>query len=256
MMDYLLAEAQLFGVKLNPSHLDAFERYFHELVDWNSRVNLTAITSYEDVQRKHYADSLICVLALPGLISGETTSDASAFQHDERSIRVVDVGSGSGFPGLPLKIVFPTIRLTLIEATAKKTAFLQHIVSLLQMTDVDIVCARAEEAGQDHAQREQYDVVLARAVASLPVLAEYCLPLLRVGGRWIAQKGDGIAGEVLEMNEALRVLGGELQEVKPYHLSQIPGTRNLIVVDKVSTTPPKYPRRVGIPSKRPLRSET
>ena len=197
-----------------------------------------------------------CTLALPGLVSGETPSEGLALHEKEHSIRVADVGSGAGFPGIPLKIIFPTIHLTLIESTAKKAAFLQHIVSALQLSDVDIVCVRAEEAGQDRAHREQYDVVLARAVASLSVLAEYCLPLLRVGGRWIAQKGDGIESEILDMGEALRVLGGGLKEVIPYHLSQISGTRNLIVVDKIAPTPSKYPRRVGTPSKRPLRSES
>lgn len=252
MMDLLYAEAIRFGLTLSSSHLAAFEQYYHELADWNSRFNLTAISSYEDVQRKHFLDSLICLLALPGAKLGEANSDMVTLCRGGQRIRFADVGSGAGFPGLPLKILCPAIHLTLIEATLKKTLFLQHIVDLLQLSDVEIICARAEEAGQDQAQREQYDVVLARAVAGLNVLAEYCLPLLRVGGRWIAQKGVGIEGEILSMGEALRVLGGELKEVKPYDLNQISGTRYLVVVDKVAHTPASYPRRIGIPTKRPL----
>jgi 16S rRNA (guanine527-N7)-methyltransferase len=167
-------------------------------------------------------------------------------------MRCADVGSGAGFPGLPLKIFCPAMHLTLIEATLKKTLFQQHIVDLLQLGDVEIVCARAEEVGQDSTHREQYDVVLARAVAGLNVLAEYCLPLLRVGGRWVAQKGEGIEDEILAMGEALCVLGGELKAVKPYNLNQVSGTRYLVVVDKVAPTSASYPRRIGIPSKRPL----
>lgn len=252
MMDLLYAEAIRFGLTLNTSHLAAFEQYYHELADWNARFNLTAITSYEDVQRKHFLDSLICFLALPDAKLGDANSDSIALRHGERKMSFADVGSGAGFPGLPLKIFCPAMHLTLIEATLKKTLFLQHIVDLLQLSDVEIICARAEEAGQDRAHREQYDVVLARAVAGLNVLAEYCLPLLRVGGRWIAQKGEGIEGEILAMSEALRVLGGEMKAVKPYDLNQVSGTRYLVVVDKIAHTPASYPRRIGIPSKRPL----
>lgn len=252
MMEILCAEALHFGLTLSPSHLAAFEQYYHELADWNTRFNLTAITSYEDVQRKHFLDSLICLLALPDITRVDTSSDTIRSNQGERSIRLVDVGSGAGFPGLPLKIFYPAIHLTLIEANLKKTLFLQHVVDLLQLSDVEIICVRAEEVGQDRAHREQYDVVLARAVAGLNVLAEYCLPLLRVGGRWIAQKGEGIEGEIVAMGEALRVLGGELNEAKPYGLVQVSGKRYLVVVDKVAHTPTNYPRRVGIPSKRPL----
>jgi 16S rRNA (guanine527-N7)-methyltransferase len=252
MMDLLSTEALKYGVTLSVSQLSAFELYYQELTDWNTRVNLTAITAYDDVQRKHFLDSLACILALEGFRTAEANLKESLERHIAPSLRFADVGSGAGFPGLPLKILFPSIRLTLIEATGKKAEFLRYIVDRLQMNEVTIVCARAEQMGLDRAHREQYDVVLARAVASLNVLAEYCLPLLRVGGRWIASKGDAIDEEISTMGAALSILGGELRERIPYQLNQVPGTRYLVVVDKITATPQTYPRRVGIPAKRPL----
>jgi 16S rRNA (guanine527-N7)-methyltransferase len=252
MMELLVAETLDFGFKLNPFHLEVFERYYQELVDWNTRVNLTAITSYEDVQRKHFLDSLVCMLAFPEFGFGTARLNVGTRNPNIPGLRVIDVGSGAGFPGVPLKIILPDIYLTLVEATQKKVEFLQHIVGVLQLSNVNIVCGRVEEVGQDKEHREQHDLVLARAVAGLNILAEYCLPLLRVGGRWIAQKGDGIENEISGMSEALHVLGGKFIESKYYNLNHVPGTRHLVVVDKITHTPTNYPRRVGIPSKRPL----
>jgi 16S rRNA (guanine527-N7)-methyltransferase len=252
MMDILLAESLDFGFRLSLSHLEAFERYYLELVDWNTRVNLTAITSYEDVQRKHFLDSLVCMSAIPETGLGTARSDVDTRDPNIPGMRVIDVGSGAGFPGIPLKIIYPDIYLTLVEATQKKAEFLQHIVGVLHLSNVNIVCSRAEEVGQDKEHREQYDLALARAVAGLNILAEYCLPLLRVGGRWIAQKGDGIENEISEMSKALHVLGGKFVERKHYALNQVSGTRHLVIVDKIAHTPSNYPRRVGVPTKRPL----
>jgi len=214
----------------------AFSLYAEQLLAWNERVNLTAITDPEAIVTRHFLDSLSVKVAV--------TFTAG--------MRVIDVGTGAGFPGLPLRLAFPQIELTLLEATAKKTAFLQHVTQLLGLTNVRILTTRAEDAGQDPATREKYDLALARAVAPLPVLAEYLLPLCRVGGRCVALKGENAAAEVQSAQHALRVLGGRLAKIIPVELPQVVETHYLVVIEKVAATPPQYPRRPGMPSKRPL----
>jgi len=238
-MDRLIRGAQELGIPLNESHLSLFRIYYEELIEWNRRFNLTAITDYEAVQVRHFLDSLSCLLALP----------ASCLQV---GARVVDIGTGAGFPGLPLKIVCPHISLTLVEATRKKVVFLEHLVARLELEGVQVIHARAEELGRQPAHREQYDWALARAVAEMPTLVEYLLPLVRVGGSVLAQKGEGGPAEVHAAEEAIRILGGEVRRLVPVHLHGIAETRYLVIVDKVAATPEKYPRRPGIPSKRPL----
>ncbi len=248
---------QLLGLCLTAQHLAAFQSYYDELVAWNQRFNLTAITNYQQVQIKHFLDSLTCLLALPPVPENawpekplpETLPVSTAW----RPLLCIDVGSGAGFPGIPLKIIRPELRLTLLEATQKKTAFLQHIVDLLGLKDVEVVTARAEELGQDAHYRERYDVVVARAVAELPVLAEYCLPFARQGGRFVAQKGSDISEEVEQAQGAISLLGGALKEIRRIALPDLSGERSLVIINKVRPTPREYPRRTGIPSKRPLR---
>jgi 16S rRNA (guanine527-N7)-methyltransferase len=239
-MEQLLAGArQLLGLDLTSSQRRAFQTYYQELADWNARFNLTAITDRQGVQVRHFLDSLSCLLALG---------------NDAQEQRVIDVGSGAGFPGLPLKIVRPALRLTLLEATGKKADFLQHLVALLQLSDVHIIHARAEEIGQDPLQRESYDWVLARAVAALPALVEYLLPLCRLGGRCLAQKGEQAAAEVSEAEAAILLLGGRLNRLLPVELPGLAETRHLVIIDKIARTPAKYPRRPGMPAKSPIRS--
>jgi 16S rRNA (guanine527-N7)-methyltransferase len=212
-------------------------------VEWNQRFNLTAVTDYEQVQVRHFADSLTCLLGSPAIL-------AAARARSPWSL--VDVGAGAGFPGLPIKIVWPEAKLTLIESIGKKCSFLEHIVGELGLTGVTVLNARAEEAGQDQAHRERYDLVLARAVADMPVLAEYCLPLARRGGLVVAQKGDDVEAEVVRAERAIMLLGGTLEKVKRV---EVPGTalpRSLVVLRKVALTPPKYPRRPGQPAQHPL----
>jgi 16S rRNA (guanine527-N7)-methyltransferase len=233
-MNLLAETAARWGLPLDREQLDRFATYAAELRRWNERVNLTAITDEPAIATRHFLDSLRCALS---------------WGADVRS--AIDVGAGAGLPGLPLKILRPGLRLTLVESVEKKAAFLRHIVAMLELTDVTIVAERAEAVGQEAAHRERYDVAVARAVAALRVLAEYCLPLCRVGGRFLAPKGAQIEQELADAQLAIGTLGGRLMGVEDVEL---PGSdrRSLVVVEKIAPTPAQYPRRVGVPAKRPL----
>jgi 16S rRNA (guanine527-N7)-methyltransferase len=236
-VDHLVrCSRDLLALELSPEVQRAFSLYADELLAWNEHTNLTAITHPEAIEMRHFLDSLSVILAVP-ITPGQ---------------RVIDVGTGAGFPGLPLRLIRSQIELTLLEATAKKTDFLTHIARRLNLNNVRIQNARAEEAGQDAADRERFDVVLARAVAQMPVLAEYMLPLCKVGGRCVALKGENAVIETQQAEHALRILGGRLEKVIPVELPQVAETHYLVVIEKIAATPPKYPRRAGIPSKRPL----
>jgi 16S rRNA (guanine527-N7)-methyltransferase len=251
-LEILRNGAQDLGLTLSPRHLALFEIYYRELESWNQRFNLTAVTGYDEVQRRHFLDSLTCLLAFPGSASESVVPDTMPVQRQADDLRCADVGAGAGFPGLPIKLILPEIRMTLIEATGKKVTFLRHMVSTLGLSQVEIVHGRAEEVGHAPQHREQYDLVLARAVAHLAALVELCLPLCRVGGRVIAPKGEDGPSEVDSAAPAISTLGGRLTALKQVALPDLPGQRYLVVIDKVAPTPARYPRRAGIPAKRPL----
>jgi 16S rRNA (guanine527-N7)-methyltransferase len=236
-MQNLYQNAKHFSLSLTEAQLNAFAQYSQELIAWNQRVNLTRITEPEEIAVKHFLDSLSVCLALPNL---------------PPDFSLIDVGSGAGFPGLPLKIALPDIRLTLLESTSKKTAFLQHIVDTLNLNAVTILTARAEEAGQQSTYREQYDVALARAVSALPTLAEYTLPLVKMGGLVIIQKGQHPADEIEAAANALVVLGGKIGQIIPVEVPNLNAERHLIVIHKTKSTPEAYPRRPGLPAKKPI----
>lgn len=236
-MKELTRETQnLIGVRLTSQQLSAMERYAAELETWNQTINLTAIREPEMVRIKHFLDSLSAYQAMRG-----TPMD-----------RVIDVGSGAGFPGLPLKILCPHMKLTLVESVGKKANFCQHIVDTLALDTVSIVKARAEEIGQFDDHREQYDWAVARAVAIMPVLMEFLLPLVKVGGQVLAMKGGSGPAEAHEAEHAIHVLGGHLRQLIPLTLPGVVEERYLVIVDKIAQTPAKYPRHVGIPKKTPL----
>ena len=238
-MEPLVTSAHELSITLTNRQLAAFETCYLELTAWNQRFNLTAITDREGVLVRHFLDSLSCLKTLP---RAELAAGA----------QVVDVGTGAGFPGLPLKIICPGMRLTLLEATGKKVTFLKHVVRALGLKGVEVIHGRAEELGHNPVHRERYNWALARAVAEMPTLVEYLLPLVRVGGAALAQKGEGAAVEVHGADTAIAMLGGQVRQLVPVELRGLAETRYLVVVDKVAATPEKYPRRPGVPQKRPL----
>jgi 16S rRNA (guanine527-N7)-methyltransferase len=233
-----LAQAthEMLDVRLSEGQLRAFQTYADELATWNRRVNLTAIISPQAVEMRHFLDSLSCLLVL----------------QPASGLRIIDVGTGAGFPGIPIKIAYPEVHLTLLEATGKKVAFLEHLVSCLGLEGVTLVNARAEEVGQQEEHRESYDWVLARAVAGMRVLAEYVLPLCRLGGHCLAQKGEDAPQEVTEAQETIGLLGGRVNQLTSVELPTVAETRYLVDIAKIAATPPTYPRRPGRPAKRPL----
>jgi 16S rRNA (guanine527-N7)-methyltransferase len=237
-MEKLIAGATKLGLQLGSGQLKQFSVYYHELIDWNRRLNLTRITGYEEIQVKHFLDSLTVTLAFKPPL--------------DNSLGVIDIGTGAGLPGIPLKIMLPGIKLVLLEATAKKAAFLEHIKRGLGMGNTEIVVGRAEDIAHLEKYRERFDIVLSRAVATLPSLVELTLPFCVVGGSFIAQNKGAIYPELGQATRAIKTLGGNLREVKRVDLEEFTDERHLIIIDKVSPTPGIYPRRPGIPVKRPL----
>ncbi|GAP21730.1 16S rRNA (guanine(527)-N(7))-methyltransferase RsmG [Leptolinea tardivitalis] len=236
-MDFLPTQAKtLLGLQLTPRQVEAFSLYEKELLEWNEKFNLTAIRKPEEIRSKHFLDSLTCMQGFK----------------EPRPVKVIDIGTGAGFPGIPLKIIFPQLRLTLVESVGKKADFCRHMIEVLHLDKVEVLQARAEDLGQLNAHRESYDLAVARAVAALPVLAEYLLPLVKVGGRMIAQKGESAPAEVHAAEHAVQILGGRVQQITPVVLPGVADERFLVIIDKVAATPKPYPRRAGLPSKRPL----
>jgi 16S rRNA (guanine527-N7)-methyltransferase len=236
MEELVQAAQQLFGIHLTGRQVAALLTFENEMLAWNQRFNLTAIRDVKGIRIKHFLDSFSCCLAWK----------------DAPPTRLIDVGTGAGFPGIPLKILYPSMQLTLVESIGKKAAFCRHAVDVLKLDQVDVITGRAEELGQMPAQRETYDWAVARAVAALPVLAEYLLPLVRVGGKMLAQKGLSAPIEAHNAELAIKLLGGQMHQLLPVTLPGVAEERYLVVVKKVSATPPQYPRKPGFPAKKPL----
>ena len=236
-MEKLLREAhQLFGLTLSPRQAAQLALYERELLEWNQKFNLTAIRDVDGIRAKHFLDSFSCTLAWK----------------EQAPRRLIDVGTGAGFPGIVLKLLYPGMKLTLVESVGKKANFCAHIVQALELENVEILTARAEDVGQNPAHREKYDWAVARAVAAMPVLVEYLLPLVRVGGGVLAQKGEGGPAEIQAAEKALKLLGGRLRQLTRVELPGVADERFLVVFDKFAGTPAGYPRKAGLPAKKPL----
>jgi len=236
-MEKLAHDAQaLFNVHITGRQIMALITYEKELLEWNQKFNLTAIRDSESIRTKHFLDSFSCVLAWK----------AAPPDH------LIDVGTGAGFPGVPLKILYPNLRLTLVESVGKKAMFCQHIVRVLGLEHVNVIQIRAETLGQTSQHREKYDWAVARAVANLNMLSEYLIPFVKVGGMVLAQKGESGPAEAQSAEKAMELLGGKLKQLIPVNLPGVADDRYLVVVEKVAATPPKYPRKPGIPMKQPL----
>lgn len=224
------------GIELSERQIEQFRTYFTELVEWNEKMNLTAITDEPSVYLKHFYDSI-----------------SAAFYVDfKKEMTVCDVGAGAGFPSIPLKICYPQIELTIVDSLNKRITFLKHLADELQLANVHFVHARAEEFGKNKAYREQFDLVTARAVARLSVLSELCVPLVKKGGQFVAMKGAAGPEELVDAKSALNILGVELVEQFDFELPEEDSERTIYVFDKVKTTPKKYPRKPGTPNKSPL----
>ena len=232
----LRAAAEAASLSLSEEQILKFTRYDALLVDWNERMNLTAITEPRDVAVKHMIDSLTAYDK--ALFSGAPT--------------VIDVGTGAGFPGIPLKIFDPSIRLTLMDSLAKRLAFLEAVVEDLGLTGVTCVHARAEDAAHEPQRRERYDIAVSRAVARLPVLLEYTLPFVKKGGHLIALKGRTAEEEATDAKRALKLLGGRLETIRPVTLPGLSDKRAVLTITKIAPTPKAYPRKAGTPAKKPL----
>jgi len=232
----LNAAAGDLDLELTGGQLEQFEKFYALLVEVNKSFNLTAITDEREVAIKHFLDSLTC----------------QATVRLNNGLRIVDIGTGAGFPGIPLKIYRPGIILTLVESLEKRVKFLKDVVEALGLSETRVIHARAEDFCRDGEHREQYDLVVARAVACLPVLAEYCLPAVKVGGLFVAMKGPKVEDETKAAKNALSILEGALENVIKLRLPLLGDERNLVMVRKISSSPAKYPRRAGMPQKKPL----
>jgi len=240
-MERLIQGAKRLGVELTPRQLEQFHSYYREIVSWNKQINLTAIVNYEKVQIKHFLDSLTVTLAI----------DKAAIKN-EANLSVIDVGTGAGLPGIPLRILFPQIKLALLDSTSKKIAFLCHVTEQLGLDGVEIITGRAEEVAHQPQYREQFQLVLSRALAHLPTLAELTLPFCQIGGTVIAQKKGELSRELTNAANAINTLGGKLRELKKIDLEEFKDERYLVIIDKTHPTPQEYPRRPGVPARRPI----
>lgn len=235
-MELLKKGCSELNIDLSTEAEKRFAVYQKRLVEWNERMNLTAITEPDEIQTKHFLDSLTPVSA--GLIP--------------QGCRVVDVGCGAGFPGLPIRFVCEEIRLTLLDSLEKRLQFLRQVLEDVKIKDVAVVHARAEDGGRDPKYREKFDVALSRAVANLATLAEYCLPFVRVGGHLLALKGPLVEQELKMGKKAIEVLGGKVQDVIGTRIPRTELAHNIVVIKKVSPCPKSYPRKAGTPSKKPI----
>lgn len=226
------------SITLTDIQMEQFYLYYELLVEWNKVMNLTTITEMEDVIIKHFADSLSLVMAVPEL--------------NQASATIIDLGTGAGFPGIPLKIVFPELRITLLDSLNKRIKFLNELILKLDLQNITAIHGRAEDFGRDREHREQYDYCVSRAVANLSTLSEYCMPYVKIGGYFIPYKSGKIEEELMQAKGAVKLLGGKIKDVITFVLPNTDAERSFVLIGKVESTCKKYPRKAGLPGKEPL----
>lgn len=237
MSNVLTKKVKELSIVLNDKQIQQFEQYYNILVEWNKVMNLTAITEYEEVVEKHFLDSLTIVNAI----------------NMEKIETLIDVGTGAGFPGIPLKIAFPHLKVTLLDSLNKRIKFLNEVIDLLELDDIKTIHGRAEDYAKQAEYREQYDICVSRAVANLATLSEYCLPYVKVDGLFVPYKSGEIDEELKSSEKAVSILGGKVEGVVKF---QLPGTdigRSFVKIHKIKETKKKYPRKAGMPTKEPLK---
>lgn len=231
-----LSDLEKLGITLSNEQLEQFLIYYEMLVEWNEKMNLTAITDFQDVMKKHFVDSVSLIKAY----------DVT------KSVSIIDVGTGAGFPGLALKIAFPQLRVTLLDSLNKRILFLDAVIDKLNLSDVETIHGRAEDFAKPGKLREKFDLCVSRAVANLSTLSEYCLPFVKKGGMFISYKSEKISEEFEMAENAISFLGGRVKNQVEFTLPDTDIYRNLFVIEKIKETPKKFPRKAGLPSKEPL----
>lgn len=237
-LDKMIKGAENLGISFSKEQIDKFYYYYEILNEWNKVMNLTAITELEDVIYKHFIDSLSLVMAVKEI--------------GERESNLIDVGTGAGFPGIPLKIIFPKISVVLLDSLNKRVRFLHEVIEKLNLTEIEAVHGRAEDFGQDRIYREKFDYCVSRAVANMATLAEYCIPFVKTGGVFVAYKSGKIQEEMERGKKAVEIFGGEVVNIEKFVLAETDAERELVVVKKVRKTDKRYPRKAGVPGKEPI----
>lgn len=232
MKEFLKDLFKKYKIEVSEKQLDQFEKYYQYLVEENEKFNLTAITEMKDVAIKHFLDSVLGAVEIP------------------QNANVIDVGTGGGFPGVPLKILRPDIKITLLDSLQKRVNFLKEVVKMLGLENVECVHARAEDYAKE--KREKFDISLSRAVASVPTLSEYLIPFVKVGGKVIMYKSQKADEELAEGQKAIKTFGGNVDKIIPFKLEEVESERNIVVIKKIAKTPPKYPRGKNQPKTNPI----
>ena len=235
--DAIIAYCNDKGIELKEEQLSMLSSFYEMLVEKNKVMNLTGITEWDDVVLRHYIDSI---------------SISEIMNLNDFRGKVLDLGTGAGFPGIPLKIIFPNLQITLFDSLNKRIRFLQEVIDELELKNIEAIHGRAEEFGKNSDYREQYDLVVSRAVANIATLSEYCLPFVKVGGSFISYKTDSIEEEISNSGKAVSILGGKIERVEYFTLPNTDMERSLLQIKKIKTTSKKFPRKAGLPSKEPL----
>ena len=223
-----------YNIEINDEQIEKFDLYMKLLLEWNEKINLTAITEKDDIILKHFVDSL------------------TILKYVDESDKIIDIGTGAGFPGIPIKIMNEETNITLLDSLNKRINFLNIVINELKLDNIVAIHGRAEELARNKAHREKYDVAVSRAVANLSTLTEYMLPFIKVGGKCICMKGANVKEEIDKAKNAIKKLGGQIEIVDNFYLSENDNERNIVIIKKIKETEPKYPRKPGIPSKEPL----